>query len=120
MVPGALLALVGVIQSHEYRGYSHWFGLLVAAVAVGGGLFHLLWRWTGAFGYGDVRLAATIGAVTALDSVELVTTSLLLGTLVGAVWGVVHRLAGGRGAFPYGPGLLAGPFLALALTRLGG
>lgn len=85
-----------------------------------GGLFHLLWRWTGAFGYGDVRLAATIGAVTALDSVELVTTSLLLGTLVGAVWGVVHRLAGGRGAFPYGPGLLAGPFLALALTRLGG
>lgn len=42
MVPGALLALVGVSQSHEYRGYSHWFGLLVAAVAIGGGPFHLL------------------------------------------------------------------------------
>lgn len=42
VVPGALLALVGVSQSHEYRGYSHWFGLLVAAVAIGGGLFHLL------------------------------------------------------------------------------
>lgn len=42
MVPGALLALVGVIQSHEYRGYSHWVGLLVAAVGIGGGLFHLL------------------------------------------------------------------------------
>ena len=42
VVPGGLIALVGVSQSHEYRGYSHWFGLLVAAVAVGGGLFHLL------------------------------------------------------------------------------
>lgn len=42
VIPGALLALVGVSQSHEYRGYSHWFGLLVAAVTIGGGLFHLL------------------------------------------------------------------------------
>ena len=83
------------------------------AVAVGG-VFHLLWRVTGAFGYGDVRLAATIGAVTALDSATLVAWSLLLGTVAGASIGVAHRLAGGRGAFPYGPGLLAGPFLALA------
>lgn len=96
----------------------------LAAAALGalalGLLFHLLWRTTGAFGYGDVRLAATIGAVTALDSVGLVVWALLLGTLAGAVWGIVHRVAGGRGTFPYGPGLLAGPFLALALRAAQG
>ena len=79
-----------------------------------GGVFHVLWRLTGAFGYGDVRLAATIGAVTSLDSVSLVAWALLLGTMAGAGLGVAHRLTGRRGAFPYGPGLLAGPFLALA------
>jgi leader peptidase (prepilin peptidase)/N-methyltransferase len=99
-----------------------WTPLLASVVGAAclGGLFHLLWRLTGAFGYGDVRLAANIGAVTALHSVELVVTSLVLGTAASALVGVVHRLAGGRGAFPYGPGLLAGPFLALALRAVAG
>lgn len=96
----------------------------LAAAALGalalGGLFHLLWRFTRAFGYGDARLAATIGAVTALDSVSLVMWSLLLGTLAGAVIGITHRLSGRRGGFPYGPGLLAGPFLALVLRQVVG
>lgn len=93
-----------------------WTPALAAATGalVLGGLFHLLWRLTGAFGYGDVRLAATIGAVTALDSASLVMGSLVLGSATGAAIGLGHRLAGGRGPFPYGPGLLAGPFLALA------
>lgn len=101
-----------------------WSWTPLAAAAVGaatlGGLFHLLWRFTGAFGYGDVRLAATIGAVTALDSPALVAWSLLLGTLAGALVGVAARLAGRRGAFAYGPGLLAGPFLALLLRQVVG
>lgn len=94
-----------------------WTPLLAAAggAAALGAFFHLVWRVSGAFGYGDVRLAATIGAVTALDSVSLVGWSVLLGTAAGAVLGVVHRLRDGPGGFPYGPGLLAGPFLALAL-----
>ncbi|HHU39485.1 MAG TPA: prepilin peptidase [Propionibacterium sp.] len=94
-----------------------WTPLLASALgAVAlGGLFHLLWRFTGAFGYGDVRLAATIGAVTALDSSSLVGWSLVLGTAAGALVGIVHRLAGRRGGFPYGPGLLAGPLLAVAV-----
>lgn len=97
-----------------------WVPLAAAAAGAAalGGLFHLLWRTTGAFGYGDVRLAATIGAVTALGSARLVFWSLLLGTVAGAVVGIAHRLRGGRGAFPYGPGLLAGPFLALVLDAL--
>lgn len=93
--------------------------LPVAAAAAGalvvGGFFHLLWRITAALGYGDVRLAATIGAVTALTSPLLVGAALLAGTLLSALVGIALHLAGRRGGFPYGPGLLAGPFVALLL-----
>lgn len=81
--------------------------------AVVGGVFHLLWRVTGTFGYGDVRLAATIGAVTAMVDAGLVGASVLAGTALSAAVGVGYRLAGRRDGFPYGPGLLAGPFVAL-------
>lgn len=88
----------------------------LGAVALGG-LFHLLWWATGTFGYGDVRLAATIGAVTALVDVELVVASVMSGTALSAAVGIGYRLTGRRDGFPYGPGLLAGPFVAL-LARL--
>lgn len=88
----------------------------LGAVAVGG-LFHLLWWVTGTFGYGDVRLAVTIGAVTALVDAELVVASVLAGTALSAAVGIGYRLTGRREGFPYGPGLLAGPFVAL-LARL--
>ena len=42
---------------------------------------------------GDVRLAATIGAVTAMTSPTLVGAAVLTGTLLGAVTGVALRLA---------------------------
>ncbi|WP_309126286.1 hypothetical protein [Kocuria sp.] len=42
VLPGALLALLGVSQSHPYRAYTHWYGLVVAVVALGGPLLHLL------------------------------------------------------------------------------
>lgn len=114
---GWLVAAVGAGLAALAVG--SWTPLAAAALGASalGGLFHLLWRFTGAFGYGDVRLAATIGAVTALDSAALVSWSLLLGTLAGALVGVASRLAGRQGAFAYGPGLLAGPFLALLLRQ---
>ena len=97
--------------------WSSWTPLLAAALGalVVGGFFHLVWRLTGGLGYGDVRLAATIGAVTAMTSPTLVGAAVLTGTLLGAVTGVALRLAGRRGGFPYGPGLLAGAFLPLLL-----
>lgn len=82
--------------------------------------FEVAWRVTGGFGYGDVRLMATVGAVTGAHDPELVLPAALAGAVIGAVWGVARHLRGGRGAFPYGPALLAGPFVALvgwSLTR---
>lgn len=42
LLPGAFIALFGVSQSHEYTSYTHWYGSLVALVAFGGPLLHLL------------------------------------------------------------------------------
>lgn len=42
VIPGALLALFGVSQSHPYRQYTHWYGLIVAVLAIGGPIAHLL------------------------------------------------------------------------------
>ena len=112
---GWLVAGVGALVAA--LAWSSWTPLLAAALGalVVGGFFHLVWRLTGALGYGDVRLAATIGAVTAMTSPTLVGAAVLTGTLLGAVTGVALRLAGRRGGFPYGPGLLAGAFLPLLL-----
>lgn len=87
--------------------------------AVLGGFLHLVWRVSGAIGYGDVRLMVTVGAAAGSVSVGLALLSLLLGTAVGAAWGVAHRVRHGEGPFPYGPGLLTGPFLALLVLGPG-
>ena len=42
VVPGVLLALFAVSQSHPYKQYTHWYGLVVAVMAIGGPLVHLL------------------------------------------------------------------------------
>jgi hypothetical protein len=42
VIPGALLALFGVSQSHPYKQYTHWYGLVVAVMAIGSPLLHLL------------------------------------------------------------------------------
>lgn len=79
------------------------------------GFFHVFSLPSGGIGYGDVRLMTGVGAATAAHSTALATAAILIGTLVGAAWGIAVRLRGGRGVFAYGPSLWSGPFLALAL-----
>ncbi len=84
------------------------------------GLFHLVWRYSTSFGYGDVRLAAIVGALGALRGLDGWLMALLCGTLAGAVWGIVHaalrRHRRGPGYFAYGPALWLGPILAVTIT----
>ncbi len=96
-----------------------------ALASVAGGaaaflLFHLLWRHSPAFGYGDVRLAAGVGAMGALGGLNGWLLALLCGTLVGAVWGIAHvvrrRRRNGPEYFAYGPALWLGPILAVAVS----
>ena len=115
-----LLAALGV-------GISAWWlqnPWLLAQAALGAlfgwGLFWLFWRFGRGFGFGDVRLAAVIGATAGVVSPTFPLLALLAGAIAGGVWGVV-ALIGGRRGYPYGPSLVMGPYLAmLALSWSGG
>lgn len=96
-----------------------WLGVQVLVRAglgalAAGALFWVFWRFGGGFGFGDVRLAPVIGAASAAVGWQLLAGALLLGGLLGVAWGLAWRASGRGRAFPYGPALVAGPFLALA------
>lgn len=83
-------------------------------------LFHLVWRFSSAFGYGDVRLAGIVGVMGAMRGLDGWLMALLCGTAMGALWGLIHALAR-RGTerpahFAYGPALWLGPVVAVALS----
>ncbi len=63
-----------------------------------------------AMGFGDVKLAAALGAFLGW---EKFLVGLFLAVTVGAVFGVVQRIAGGGRLIPFGPYLLLGALLAL-------
>lgn len=114
------LAALGVALSAWLR--ADWWVLAGAGIAgaLAAGFFWLVWRLSNGLGYGDVRLAGLIGIVTGAGGAAFAFSSILLGTLIGAIWGVGLRWRRrADGPFPYGPALLLGPLLALLVSRLG-
>ena len=108
LATAGMLALGGLLGSwaDTLRGIG---GFLLAGV-----LFGLVWWLTrGGFGFGDVRYAPLVGAATASVSWSLLAWALMLGSLVGAVLGLVRLAIGKRGPFAYAPAILAGGYLAL-------
>jgi leader peptidase (prepilin peptidase)/N-methyltransferase len=67
-----------------------------------------------AMGFGDVKLAAPLGAMLGW---EAFLVGLLLAVLLGAVIGVAQRLAGGSRFVPFGPFMVVGGFLALLVAE---
>ncbi|HKI58661.1 MAG TPA: prepilin peptidase [Trueperaceae bacterium] len=63
-----------------------------------------------AMGFGDVKLAAVLGALLGWQAFLV---CLLLAVVSGAVGGVAARLAGGDRVVPFGPALVLGGVLAL-------
>lgn len=113
----AIGAAAGVVMAALLAGSVEGpsIALSAAGMALGaGGLFFLFWRLGQGVGFGDVRLAAIIGAVAGATSLQTATWALLLGSLVGVGWGLTSRVVRGHeGPFPYGPSLLSGAYLAL-------
>lgn len=66
-----------------------------------------------AMGFGDVKLAAPLGAFLGWDGFLV---GLLFAVVLGAVVGVVQRLLGGSRFVPFGPFLIVGAFAALAFA----
>lgn len=85
--------------------------------------FYAAWRLSPTLGFGDVRLAVLIGAVSGQAGLSAWTTALLAGTLLGAAHGIGHALwARSRPErprhFPFGPALWLGPLVAAVAVRL--
>lgn len=108
-----LLTAAGLLACVGWLGVDALVRAGLGALAAGG-LFWVFWRFGGGFGFGDVRLAPVIGAASAVVGWPLLAGALMLGGLLGVAWGVAWRASGRGRAFPYGPALVAGPFLALA------
>lgn len=66
-----------------------------------------------AMGFGDVKLAAPLGAMLGWEGFLV---GLLLAVVLGAVVGVAQRLAGGSRFVPFGPFMVVGGFLALVVA----
>ena len=90
---------------------------MAAGAAIAGGLYLLVWLLSrGGFGFGDVRFAPLIGAAAAAHSWTLLLWALVLGSLVGAVHGLVRLMRRRRSPFPYAPAILTGAYLALVVS----
>lgn len=63
-----------------------------------------------AMGFGDVKLAAALGALLGW---EKLLVAVLCAVFLGALLGVIGRLAGGSRMIPFGPYLLVGGIVAL-------
>ncbi len=107
-----LLTGAGLLVSATWSGAEMLLRAGLGGLAAGA-LFWVFWRFGGGFGFGDVRLAPVIGATTAAMGWPMLLAALLLGGLLGAGWGVIWRALGKGRSFPYGPALVAGPYLAL-------
>lgn len=112
-----LLTAGGLLAASGWLGVDALVRAGLGAFATGA-LFWAFWRFGGGFGYGDVRLAPVIGAASAVVGWPLLAGALLLGGVLGVGWGLAWRASGRGRAFPYGPALVAGPFLALAGSLL--
>ncbi len=112
-----LLTATGLLAASGWLGVDALVRAVLGALAAGA-LFWAFWRFGGGFGFGDVRLAPVIGAASAVVGWPLLAGALILGGLLGVGWGVAWRASGRGRAFPYGPALVAGPFLAIAASVL--
>lgn len=94
-------------------------GRAAAGAALAGGLYLLVWLVSrGGFGFGDVRFALLLGAASAVDSWTLLWLTLLLGSVVGGLLGLVRLARGRRNAFPYAPSMLIGAYAACVVAMI--
>ncbi|CEI28818.1 hypothetical protein FAM22020_000934 [Propionibacterium freudenreichii] len=93
-------------------------GAALGACALGA-MFWALWRFGAGIGFADVRMAVGVGALTGSVSWDFLIMAVFAATIIGALWGVIHRLVAGPGrVFAYAPALWAGPWVAQLAQRL--
>ncbi|MFH8487924.1 prepilin peptidase [Streptomyces longisporoflavus] len=110
----ALVLLGGAAVLPEHAG--SWIHALYGGLALGGAYFVLFLISPNGMGFGDVKLALSLGAVLGWYGWGAVLLGTFAGFLLAALYGgflVVARRAGRKTAIPFGPFLIGGAFLGL-------
>jgi leader peptidase (prepilin peptidase) / N-methyltransferase len=92
----------------------------VTGAVLAGTVYLVVWLVSrGGLGFGDVRFAPLVGAATAAHSWSLLIWAMLLGSVVGALYGMVRLARRRTGAFPFAPAMLLGAYLACGTVWAG-
>jgi leader peptidase (prepilin peptidase) / N-methyltransferase len=92
----------------------------VTGAALAGLLYLGVWSLSrGGFGFGDVRFAPLVGTAAAAHSWSLLIWAMLLGSVLGALYGMLRLARRRTGPFPYAPAMLLGAYLACGTTWTG-
>jgi len=113
LVPAAIWTALAVGVTMWITSPLAGVGAILAAALCGGGFWILHLTGRGALGFGDVKLAALIGAATALVSWSAVLYALVAGCILTIAWAIARR----RSELAFGPWLALGAVLAVGLAR---
>jgi len=114
LVGAALLGAAGVI-SHD------WHALVTAAIGGAGAFavfFAIAFAVPGGMGFGDVKLAGVLGLFLGFLGWGPLVVGLFAGFLLGGLFAIgllATRRAGRRSGIPFGPWMLAGAWLGIAV-----
>ncbi|WNI29547.1 A24 family peptidase [Streptomyces sp. ITFR-6] len=117
---GAAAALLGVAALLPEHGGS-WLSALLGGVGLGAFYLLLFLVNPNGMGFGDVKLALSLGVVLGWYGWAVVFAGGFAGFLFGAVYGLalmIMRRAGRRTGIPFGPFMIAGALLGVLLGGL--
>lgn len=91
----------------------------IGALAFSGFLLVFNLVYPAGMGFGDVKYALALGFVLGFAGLRLVMYGVLFGSLIGSLVGIGVAIARRthKAAFPYGPALCAGTYVALLLVN---
>ncbi|MFG2643053.1 prepilin peptidase [Streptomyces sp. NPDC048370] len=98
-----------------------WFHALLGGLALGGGYFVLFLIRPSGMGFGDVKLALSLGAALGWYGWGVLFAGTFAGFLLGSLYGlglVLARRGSRKSAIPFGPFMIGGALLGLLLGAL--
>ncbi|MEU6879736.1 A24 family peptidase [Streptomyces sp. NPDC046712] len=98
-----------------------WLHALLGGLVLGGGYFVLFLIHPNGMGFGDVKLAVSLGAVLGWYGWGVLFAGTFAGFLLGSLYGlglVVARRGNRKSAIPFGPFMIGGALLGLLLGAL--
>jgi leader peptidase (prepilin peptidase)/N-methyltransferase len=117
----AAVLLLGVAELLPGDG-GFWTTALLGGLALGAGYLVLFLIHPAGMGFGDVKLALSLGTVLGWYGWSALLAGAFAGFLLGSLYGLVLialRRAGRKTAIPFGPFMIAGTLLGLLLGASG-